>query len=195
MASPIHVVAEGPPWATVVRVDLRGRDGRLLARKLLLPAARGRFDFDLDFEISRPAEAGRLLVGIEDGYGRLAELTSIEVELVAEGEGGGLLPSQPIEIFIEAPAAGEAISGGSIMVSGSVRGLVARPLTVQLITRQGRVLASDNVYPSLDATGSGSFELEMAYHLDEAEWVLVSVSQQTDGVTIVLSSAEVLLEP
>ncbi|MEX1247851.1 MAG: hypothetical protein WEA61_05170 [Anaerolineales bacterium] len=194
LVSPIHLIVKIPSDARMAGIDLRGRDGRLLARSLLAPDGSGQLELDIDFEISRPTEAARLLISIEDEFDRLRELASLEIKLLASGESTILPPDEQGEIIIEAPSVGDSVGGGAVLVSGNVRGLEARPLNVQLITRSGRVLASDDVYPRIDGSGSASFAIDMDYRIDGGEWVLVSVSQQLDGVTFFLESVEVWLE-
>lgn len=194
LVSPIHLAAELPLAGGAIRVELHGQDGQLLARRLLAPIDEGHLELDIPFEISADSQAATLLVSLEDEYDRMQEVASIEVTLLAEGESTQRLADAG-QIVIEAPVVGQSITGGTVTVAGTVSGLDAGPLLVQLITRSGRVLASQDVYATLGDGEKRSFEVELDYALRNAEWARLSVAMQRNGVIVLLRSVEVQVAP
>lgn len=196
LVSPIHINAQIPEDAAVVRVELRGADGRLLARQLARPDGSGRLQLDLDFEIRNTRETGRLVLSADDEYGRSVQLVSIEIQLLAEGENLLLSAQDQQALSIESPQTGDRIAGGSVTVSGHVIGEPGKPLNVQLITREGRILASDDLYPQFaSGSESGLFTIELSGQVETGTWVLVSLSQSENNLLIFLTSVEIWLTP
>jgi len=194
LISPIHLQAQIPAETAVVRVELYGSDNRLMLRKLLRTADSGQLNLELAFEVPASSERGRLVLSLENDYGRLQELDSIQVELLTEGE-SLLAPGNTQErLALNSPQAEAAIQGGQLPVSGLVRAPYG-PLNIQLITREGRVLTSDDVYPESTQGETGTFTTVLAYSLQNPEWVQVRVSLRVGGVTWAVKSVEVRLEP
>jgi hypothetical protein len=71
---------------------------------------------------------------------------------------------------IEEPQDGAELAGDSLRVRGRAQTPAGRPLTVQLVTREGRVLAFREVYAQ-----EGAFVVEFNLDLDEPTWVQVAV--------------------
>lgn len=198
VTSPIQLQAQLQPGSNgLVRIELAGRDGRLLARTLL------RLDgnelvYEIPFEV-RGAEAGRLSLSIKDEYGRTTELASVTLTLLPpDGEQIIQAPDPEPGLVIESPQAGVTLVGGVVVVSGQVRGSSTRPLTIQLITRQGRVLAADDVYTDAPgADGYSLFVLEMNVEVGEENWVLVVISRSGGDIAGLwfVESREVRLLP
>ena len=194
LISPIHLQAQIPAETDIVRVELYGNDNRLMLRKLLRTADSGQLNLELAFEVPASSERGRLVLSLEDDYGRLQELDSIQVELLTSGE-SQLVPSNTQErLALNSPQAKTVLQGGQLPVSGLVRAPYG-PLNIQLITREGRVLTSDDVFPDSTQGETGTFTTVLAYSLQNLEWVQVRVSLRVGGITWAVKSVEVWLEP
>ncbi len=190
LVSPIQLTVDVPPGDGVLRAELVGNDTTLLWRDVLPTRDSDRVEVDIPFEI-RGEENARLLVSRDDQFNRVVELRSVEIQLLESGTTLPMPPSEQETPHIDLPQAGQTVSGGLLSLSGRVAPGVEGPLDLRLVTRDRRVPAIANVYPAAD----GSFSAEVVYSLQQAEWVLVTVSQRQDGVTASLSSVEVWLEP
>lgn len=172
-----------------MRVELLGGRGQLLARYLLrLPAtnAEDKRDLSLEvpFEINGAEEPARLAASVEDGFGRLRALSSVELTLLAPGTAETIQPADlHAPIIIRQPPARAERASGVIEVSGQVRAHSDRPLTVYAFNREGRRLAFAEPYPGEpDAGGYAGFETTLTIQVDEAQWVQIVVTET--GATI-----------
>lgn len=146
------------------------------------------------FEIDRSELEAHLIVSHEDDYGRLKALDSVPVSLRSAGR-QILLPNESathITIALEENGAGHA---GELVVSGISATPAGRPLSIELITRTGRVLAFGEVYPTFEVSDLGYFSITLNYEIEEPEWVLIAVSERENGVTIHYACLEILLTP
>lgn len=190
LTSPILIAAQFPSEVTIIRVELHGSDGRLLARQVL-PAGASQFEISMDFEIQLAQEEARLSLSIDDALGRTVELSSIAVTLASEGS-STIEPAQSISVIeITDPQPDAKVSGGRLTIAGRA-GIADDPVHVEVLTSAGRVLAADDTYPSED---TGEFGIELAYRLNETETVLVVASQSQGGVMLFLDSVEIRLMP
>ncbi len=184
-----------------MRIELYGSDGRLMARKILVydAASQAELDVRIDFEISHASEAAWLMVRTEDAYGRVQALNSVEVVLLAQGEPSiKPAPLEPEGITIASPEAGAVSTGGTVTVTGAANIPAGRPLNVQLITREGRVLAFNEVYPTFkEGQTSGTFEISLPYRVKEVTWVQIAISEGEGliPVPIHFAGVEVQLAP
>lgn len=184
-----------------MRIELFGSDGRLLARKILVydAAAHAELDASVDFEISRASETARLVMSTEDEYGRLQALNSVELVLLSAGEQVLNLPAASSqEISISSPTDNEQIAGGTLTVTGSANIPAGRPLTIQLITREGRVLAFNVVYPTFSEDQTlGTFEINLPYRVKETTWVQIAITESGGSIPgpVHFVSVEVQLAP
>jgi hypothetical protein len=202
LISPIQLQAQLEPGAGgKVRIELFGSDGRLLARKILVydAAAHAELDASVDFEISRASETARLVMSTEDEYGRLQALNSVELVLLSAGEQVLNLPAASSqEISISSPTDNEQIAGGTLTVTGSANIPAGRPLTIQLITREGRVLAFNVVYPTFSEDQTlGTFEINLPYRVKETTWVQIAITESGGSIPgpVHFVSVEVQLAP
>lgn len=182
-------------------MELVDQTGRLLARKVV--GVETAIDEDLIelempiyFEVSHPSVGALLILSLDDEYGRLKALDSIEVTLLSAGENLLLANETLSHIEIESPNSGEILEGGSLVISGQSSSQPGRPLSIELITRAGRVLVFGEVYPRFDdGSQVGTFSITLNYELEQSEWVLIAVAERKNGVTIHYASLEVLLQP
>jgi hypothetical protein len=193
ITSPLKLLAFLPKAASIARAELYSADGRLLTRKLLAIDDSGRLELIMSFEVNS-AQTGRLALSVDDRYGRLLALTSVEVELLRDGD-SLIEVSEAVErVTIDAPEAGAHIENDTLNVAGLVR-VAGGPLNIQLVTREGRVIATDDVYPQAAQDDERGYSATLTYTLQEAEWVRVVVSLKVSGVTWEVKSVEVWLIP
>ena len=204
VTSPIRVIARlTSQTGKVVRVELYGEDGRLLARQVKvftqIPWNVASIDMDLDFEISAAAELGRLAISVEDSYGRLVDLNSVNLLLLSTGE-TKLNPTSALwqRIYIQEPPSMALIQGGIVLVSGLARPNSDQPLRVALIGEDGRVLGQRLAGVSiLEPGGYGAFAAEVSYSVTELTPALLIVYEDGGPISglLHLSSVEVMLSP
>jgi hypothetical protein len=174
-----------------VRIELVDANGRLLAARVL-ELRSNELRTQIAFELGRPSLAARLTISTQDEYGRTQALNSVELTMLASGAPSIFPAANEEHIVIEQPQAGEELAGGSLLVRGRALTAQGRPLTVQLVTREGRVLAFREVYPQ-----DGNFEVEFNLDLDEPTWVQVAVIESgglAPGVAH-FTGVEVLVKP
>jgi len=205
VVSPIHIYASLVPGAeNRVTIELLGEDNRLLARLIktmyyVRPGKRGILWIDLDFEISATAEAGRLVISVEDEHGRTTALNSVPLILMAVGYADIAAPYDTLApIAILQPRANSVIQGGTLLVSGYARTASDNPLTVRLLTTAGsevgmRLARLDPALPG----GFRAFALEVPYRVSEPGEVLLVVLERDAKFSqiINLSSLEIFLSP
>lgn len=202
LISPIQLNVQLRPGAGgKVRIALFGSNGRLLARKILIydAAAQAELDVSVDFEISHAKESGRLVVSTEDEYGRLQALNSVDVVLLSAGA-QVINPAAAFlgDISISSPSGGDLIAGGMLTVAGMANIPAGRPLNLQLITREGRVLAFNEVYPTFsEGQTLGTFEISLPYRVKEATWVQIAITEGGGSIPgpVHFASVEVQLAP
>jgi hypothetical protein len=205
VASPIQVIARlTSRVGKVARVELYGEDGRLLARQVRtyqnIPWHVAGINVELPFEISVAAEVGRLVISVEDIYGRLIDLNSVNLILLSAGE-TELNPTTALwqRIVIEEPGPNALIQGGVLLVSGLAKPDGDQPLRAMLLAEDGRVLGQRLV--GVDQPGApgayGAYFAEVPYTVQELTPARLIVSE--DGGILSqyshLSSIEVMLSP
>ncbi len=185
-----------------MRIELFAADGQLLARKILnLTDAAGQatqLHASIDFEVNRASDA-TLVLSTEDEYGRGQALNSVELTLLPEGEQLITPVAEANDsIQILSPQPGDQVSGGSMTVMGRASSQPGRPLNIQLITREGRVLNFGEVYPHFEPDSEwGTFEIKLSYDVKEATWVQIAIIEKDPQIPrpIHFSGIEVLLMP
>jgi hypothetical protein len=204
VTSPIQVSARLTSQnGKVVRVDLYGEDGRLLAREVRiynnLPWQAARIGTQLDFEINGVSELGRLLISVEDPYGRLIDVNSVNVILLSQGI-TELKPYSALwqRIIIQEPVPQALIQGGMLVVSGRVRPNSEGPLKVLLIAEDGRVLGQRLADTKIPIPGDyGTFVAEVPYSVSDITSALLVVFEDGGQLSEVahLASLKVILSP
>jgi len=191
-----------PGYGHIGRVSLYGEDGRLLASKILqLNTAYlwAYFYGTLPFETQGAGELARLTMTTQDQYGRLTAVNSVHLILLPEGFSIINPPGNLKErCVIEQPSPGHRISGGTLAVAGEMRSFNSLPLVVELITRTGKVIASQLVTssPAPDDTYV-PFQIDLPYSISTGTWALLVVQQPDDRIvgTMYLYSQEIFLNP
>jgi hypothetical protein len=187
----------------VVRFDLYGEDGRLLARQLKvfydLPWHVATLTMSLDFEISAAAELGRLVVSVEDVYGRIVDVNSVNLLLLSTGV-TELNPASALleSIVVQEPEAMTLLIGGKVLVTGIAKPFTDQPLNVLLIAEDGRVLGERLAGVTiLTPGGYGTFFAEVSYSVTETTRALLVVYESGNPISQYahLTSREVILAP
>jgi hypothetical protein len=206
LISPFRVVANVPPGQNgQVQVELVGEDGRTLVRLLkevspLPGASTANLVVEMTFETPAVAEAGRLQVTVKDDFGRPISVNSVNLIMLSTGyselKGYGDLREN---IIIQQPAAGSSTtSGGTLFVSGVARTGDDKPLVVELIDQNGRVVGYGTAQ-LLEPAGRGyvNFLGEIKYSvtgLTDIRLIVRARGARIPG-TAYLSSVEVILNP
>lgn len=188
----------------VLRIELYGEDGRLLARHLRtfqnIPWQAARVDVNLDFEIGGAGESGRLVVSLEDPFGRLIDVNSVNLILLSSGQ-TELNPATALlqRLVIQEPTPKALIQGGKLIVSG--RALPNRPdqpLRVMIIAEDGRILGQRLARVNVTIPGDyGVFIAEAPYTVTDLTPALLVVFEEGEPISDIayLSSVEVILAP
>jgi hypothetical protein len=204
VVSPIPVRALLVPGANGrVTVELLGEDNRLLARQIVtLNGNLGRkagLVVDLEFEISAPAELGRLVIWIEDAFGREQALSSVDLLLLSTGAPDyNAVVDLSTPILIQEPQPGSLVQGGTLIVSGIARPGSEQPLMAELIAEDGKNVGFRlvEVAGGLDSEHR-VFVVELTYTVSEPTWARLILRERSDRIpgTIYLTSLEVYLNP
>lgn len=196
-----HLTSE---WGKVVRIELFGEDGRLLARDLRtfhnVPWDAARVDTTLEFGISAAGEAGRLVISVEDPNGRLIDVNSVNLILLSQGE-TQLNPATALwqRLIIQEPSPKELILGGKLIASG--RALLDRPdqpLRVMLVGEDGKILGQRLARAEVKTPGDyGDFIAEVPYTVAELTPARLVVFEEGEPISDIshLASIEVMLAP
>jgi hypothetical protein len=204
VVSPITIRADifpGPGGR--IRVELLGEDGRSLSRNVLIWAEstteKRSINTILYFEISGVAEAGRLIISVDDDYGRLKALNSASVILLSDGLREASFSTDMQErILVLNLQPNTVIPSGPIEISGIARPLTDLPLNVQLITRDGRVLAFGHVYPvQPEGYDYSIFSIQLDAEVSARQWVQLTIRETALRVPgdVYFSSFEFVLAP
>jgi hypothetical protein len=187
----------------VVRVELFGEDGRLLARDVRnyskVPWDAARIGMPLDFEISAAAELGRVVISAEDSFGRLIEVNSMNLILLSHGI-TELNPSSGLQqrIIIQDPLEQTLIQGGKLIISGRARPDTAQPLRVMLVAEDGRILGQRLAGVTILVPGDyGTFMAEVPYSVAEVTPALLTIFEEGGTISEIsfLTSLKVVLAP
>ena len=183
-------------------LELYGEDGRLLDSELLqlnTPYKWAIFAWQLSFKFNSVGELGRLTLSTKDEFDRVNSLNSVHLLLLSEGPTIINPPGNLRErCVIEAPAAGQPISGGILSVSGKMLPYNNLPLTVELVSRDGNIVGTQEAAISTPAeVDFVDFRVDIQYKISGAMWGLLRVSQPDDriGGLMYLYSQEVFLNP
>lgn len=188
----------------VVRVELYGEDGRLLARHLRtyqnIPWEVARIGVDLEFGISAAAEAGRLLVSVEDVFGRLIDVNSVNLILISTGQSEFNPPTALWQrLIIEEPVSQALIQGGKLIISGrALPNNPDQPLRVMLVGEDGQILGQRLAGFEPEKPGDyGKYIAEVPYTVTDLTPALLVIFEEGEPLTDIahLSSIPVVLAP
>lgn len=191
-------------FGKVVRVELYGEDGRLLARHLRtydkVPWDIAKIGVDLDFGISAAAEAGRLVVSVEDPFGRLIDVNSVNLILLSVGQSEITPPTALWQrLIIEEPVPNALIQGGKLYISGrALPNDPSQPLRVMLVAEDGRILGQRLAGVTFEKEGNyGTYIAEVPYSVPDLTPALLVIYEEGGLISDIahLSSTQVILAP
>ena len=148
VSSPIDLrMYIAPRAAGLTFVELYGEDGRLMARNVLRSYGDGgQFDkvlVELPFETNAAAEVGRLQISTQDEYGMLQAVKSVHIMLLSVGDSIITNPDYLREsVALVEPPLLHYITGGEVIVQGTMQVFNELPVIFELVNRQGQVLGS-----------------------------------------------------
>jgi uncharacterized protein YceK len=186
-------------WAEPLRT---GEDARLLYREvqnfISEPSDWIYLNEDIEFELARVSEFGRLNLSVFDQYGRPVSVSSVYLLLLSMGETELTPPGDLLEpIDIREPAPNQLIQGGTVIVSG-----VARPseeyMLIELVTSDGTVVGYSQLFITPSPDGAHvPFVINVPYQVSEPTWVRLTISERGTRINGIetLASVEVLLSP
>lgn len=194
-AIPLLVAAQ-PGADGQLFIELSDVAGRLLLRQVH-PFAGGELEALLPFEVSRPPMPARLTVRTLDAYGRIQAMRSVELVLLGEGESHILAAEDEIGLKITEPSSQDIVASGNLTVQGTADFYSTRPVSLQIIDRQGRILVAREIYLRDSADGTGQFETTLTLTVQEPTWLQIAVTvfgQQVPGASY-FDQIEILLTP
>lgn len=183
-----------------VHVEVLGEDGRVLVREIkqiygTYRAGFARLQMDLEFEISAPAEEGRIKISVLDAAGRMTALNSVPVVLLSMGFADILIPvMQTSPILLAEPIPGA--QQGTLLVTGAARLLKGQPMMARLIDAEGAELGSRLIgYYQGEGDVYLPFAVEVPYRVEEPVEALLVVWAGGDSLQdiIYLTSVKVKL--
>jgi len=203
LVSPLVVYGYAiPGFNNMGYVSLYGEDGRVLDYQIfqLNTALKWAYFYGtLPFQIRAAGELARLTLSTQDQYGRLTAAYSVHLILLSEGFSVVNPPGDMRERGIfEQPAPGQRIGGGMLTVTGEMRPFNSLPLVVELVNRDGKVIASQAaaIAPASD-DGYVPFRVDLPYSIPNGTWALLAVRQPDEriGGLMYLYSREIFLNP
>lgn len=190
------------------RVELFGRDGRLLYRQVWGKPGQAILGLPLDleilFQIPADEEEGRLVITRLDDNNRLQTVESSDLRLLSNGtdsgrEGAGRTYLQVIQdsILIQVPLEAGQAAGGMVRVAGRTRATVGEVLRIQLVNEEGKVVGQRVASVEAGEEGQGIFSSEVPYKVEATMPVRLVVFALGDPVSPFryLASRIVVLAP
>ena len=201
VTSPIQVeamVRSGPDG--IFRLELLGEDGRVISRKMLsYPQLTVKLSTELEFGISAIAEAARLQIVTHDQYGRVINLNSVELVLIAIGPADLPYSIDVLErIVIESPEHDAKIKGNVVTVFGRARPTKEKPYFIELITSSGGVVGSRPVAVTPEPNeGYGTFLVDVPYSVSQPTQVRLTISERGVHIPgpVYVTSREITVSP
>jgi hypothetical protein len=148
VSSPIDLRMYIAPRVTgLTIVELFGEDGRLMARNVIRSVNyNNQFDkvlVELPFETNAAAEVGRVQISTQDDYGMVQAIKSVHVMLLSVGNSIITNPEYLREsVALVEPPLLHYITGGDVIVQGTMQVFNELPVILELVDRQGQVLGS-----------------------------------------------------
>lgn len=206
VTSPFRFVANLAPTSPnyIILIELLGEDGRTLTRKIisaLPPGGTTRINAvtEIEFEIDGLAEAARLVVSLDDEYGRVRALASVNLVLLSTG----ITQLNPYtdrfeNIIIQQPSGNVMVQGDTLVITGLARTQSGRFLSLELINRKGEVIAFGlATVVTQEGAEYGFFATELKYLVEDPIWVLIVVRETGEKIPgpIHLTSLEMVISP
>lgn len=206
VTSPIRPEAIVSPGEDgLIIVELIGEDGRTITKENInyqgYMGRRFGIAPEVNFELQKASEYGRLLIYTKDLYNRTIALTSVDLILLQLGSTKITPPKDLTEPYImRKPRAEATIEGGVIVVEGLARILSTSPILIECVDQDGNIVGDAQI--ELEAPNQIlshiPFEAFIPYSVKESTNVRITVRQDSDSRlpgTLYLFSFEVTLEP
>jgi hypothetical protein len=186
------------------QVSLFGENGQLISRDNILRDPEEGSDshllLDVDFKLSKAAEAARLEISAVDPYGRISALASTDIVLLSGGEQEiKTILDLFADLIIDQPVSSTLIQGDLLTVRGLTRIAPDDKLLVECLTRDGSQVGSAVLEVSEEDLGNGyrAFEGEIPFQVGSSSWVRVQMIAQDGQFSGIqhLTSVEVLVSP
>ena len=189
----------------LIIVELIGEDGRTITKENInyqgYMGRRFGIAPEINFELQRASEYGRLLIYTKDRFNRTIALTSVDLILLQLGSNKITPPKDLTEPYIiRKPRAEATIEGGVIVVEGLARILSTSPILIECIDPDGNIVgdAQIEVEAPNQILSHIPFEAFIPYSVNESTNVRITIRQDSDSRltgTLYLFSFEVTLEP
>jgi len=189
----------------LVHIDLLGEDSRVITSLALDYRQYRGTSFWIDpkiyFSITAAAETGRLLLYINDLFGRKIALTSVDLILISVGDNEINPPYLYWEPYlIRYPAVEQVIQGGTVPLVGLARPVNDQPLIIELIDEHGNVVGSTQIHvdPPRGDLSHTPFQVGIPYTISARTPVRLTIRQESDQRipgTIQLVSRPIILDP
>ncbi len=188
-----------------VTIELIGEDGRIIAQQIqsygrdqagkriwLVP--------ELSFTIDAAAETARLQITTQDLFGRIQEIASVDVVLLAVGRNEiypSLIDQEPF--LVRQPKPEAEISGGKLVVRGLARPVNDSPLFIEMVTEDNIVISTDQVKVAMPSAPMSHtpFTVEIPYTVDGPTPVRLVIRQEGSRIpgNVALTSLLIKLLP
>lgn len=189
----------------LVHIELIGEDGRLIADREynFWNRLKQRFIFTpvVEFSLTAVVETARLVLSVDDLYGRKIALSSVDLLLLSVGSNEINPPVSLLEPYlIRQPRPDQVIEGGVLLVEALANPVNDRPLILELIDERGKIVGSTQIQvepPGGDLSHT-PFVVDISYEVSETTPVRLTLRQESAGRipgTVALSSRTIILEP
>lgn len=206
LLSPFRVEISARPTTNArLQIALLGEDGRVLFSQTLRysPTITEQvfLQLEVEFAISGPAEAARLMAWNTDEFGRLISLSSVDLVLLSIGDD---LLTPPVNLreslFIIRPYANEFFSNGLLSLQGWISPVSSQPVLIEVISEDNAVLftATLDVGPVTPERFYVPFEISIPYSVPAYTRARLTLRQDSDSRlpgTVVLASQQISLSP
>lgn len=206
LSSPIRLEALITPGEDgLVYVNLYGENGRLIVSQILDFRGYDTRSFyispEIPFQINSAAELSRITVHVNDQFGQMIHLISVDVILLQYGSSDETIPEIELEPYlVRSPGEGALIRGGVLVVEGSARPVTDSPLMVELVDMQGNVVGSGEtqLLPPSESSSHMPFQVIVPYSVTGRTRVRMTLKQESTTRipgTVWLSSSVIFLDP
>ena len=206
LVSPYRMQAMVQPGEDgLLRIELIGEDNRMIASQGLdysnYMGQRIWTSPFLEFQISGAAETARLVMSVEDQFGRKIAVSSVDLILMAMGDNETTPPAVELEPYIiRYPYVDQVVQGGKLWLSGVARRVNDSPLIIELINEEGNVVGATRIEvpPPTTEMSHIPFGVEFPYFVEGTTPVRLTIRQDSTeripGI-VALSSRLIVLEP
>jgi hypothetical protein len=176
--------------------------GKVLLQESFSPEDMGSFHqvMEVSFDITGSAEPSRLEIRSWDESGRVTEITTTDLVLLADGD-EEIKAIQDLydDLIIQEPIPSTLIQGDQLIIQGITRFAPDDQLLVELVDGDGSQVGSGIVTVSEEDLGQGyrAFDGKIPFQVGSSSWIRVQVIANDGNFSGIkhLSSVEVLVSP